>query len=212
MDLSPWKRIVWGPTLTGIFLFFIFSPLSSQEFQSGAEIDFGARRDLDHFISAADLRNWAQGRNLRVVPDCPYRDLQDFEAEVIPPEGFTFQLEVTATRRHYLYLDLVNFRPLHYPTARDCRPEGHSALIVHEKGFDLPAVHWLQVYIGGKDAGLVYLGNGIFPAGPLVFTVDREQIRRGMVEVRLIPSDRNGIFAIWDGFVSQYPPAEVFQP
>ena len=181
------------------------------------ERDFNGKEDPERVITALDLRHWAQGKNLRLVEDCPYRDLEDGEAWTIPPTGLSFTLGTPDRRRHYLYLDLVTFRPVHYPTDLDCVSKENRPVYVREQNFDLPGMHWLEVRIGGKTAGLIHFGSGVFPATPLVFPVDRDLVHRNRVEIELIPSDRNVIFAVWDAFLSIEPdaagtPLEFNQP
>ncbi len=148
------------------------------------ELDFGYRELAGGFITARELEIWAGNRNLSLLDDHPGRNLQDFEAEVIPPAGLSFGLRAPGQGRAYLYLDLVAYRPL--------------------ANHELPRVGWLEIIVNGKVLEMQYLGGKAFYSNPVVVTVDREHMPDRTLNVTLRPSPGQGVFAIWDAYVSPY--------
>lgn len=181
-----------------------FEPLPVQE------INFGTDSGKE-FITDRELRIWAANRNLALIGDCPYRNLNDGIAAVIPHYGLDFELNSTGNRRQFLYLDMVTYMPLsNFDESRAegyCRPslagETHYGPV---SGFDLPVVRWLEIVINGRKAGLVYMGGGAFLNTPLVIPVEREDLVRDKIHVQLRPSTGDTYFAIWDAFISEHPP------
>ena len=146
------------------------------------EIDFGYRELAGGYVTARELEIWAGNRNLDLRDDHGARNLQDFEAEVIPSQGFHFGLRAPGRGRAYLYLDLAAYRP---------RPN-------HE----LPRVAWLEILVNGHVRGMVYLGGRAFFQNPVVITVDREHMPDRRLEITLRPSPGQNLFAIWDAYTS----------
>jgi hypothetical protein len=176
------------------------------------EINFDIKGDVE-FITDRELRIWAANRNLALIGDCPYRNLDDGIAAVIPHYGLEFELDSAGNQRQFLYLDMATYMPLsHYDESRAegyCRPslkgETHYG---RASGFDLPVVRWLEILINGHKAGLVYMGAGAFLNTPLVIPVEREDLVRGKIHVLLKPSTGDAYFAIWDAFISTHPPEQ----
>ncbi len=148
---------------------------------SAFERNFGME-DGEGVITSVELEQWARNRNLRLLPDHPYRDLSDSVAMAIPEQGLDFELEAPRRGRVYLYLDFVSYQPL--------------------EGAAISRVRWLDVLINGRHAATLYQGGGQFLRQPTVIIVDREMAMDGRLRVRLRPSPGDGIFALWDAFVS----------
>lgn len=178
------------------------SPLLNREILFGRESGF-------EYLTSRELSIWGAARNLTLVPDCSYRDLQNFEAALIPHYGLEFTLDSPATRRTFLYLDLVSFVP-----ARDfdssnpqkyCEISSSPMTTYPSHQYDLPRVQWLEISINNQSVKTIYLGGRVFINSPVVIAVDRDMIRNNRIQVRLRPSDQNGYFAIWDAFLSDVP-------
>jgi hypothetical protein len=148
------------------------------------EINFGADPASGRFITALELEAWARNQNLLLVPDRPFRELRDGVAAAIPPEGLYFELDAPGPGRNYLYLDFATYRPLVNP--------------------NLPRVRWIEVIINGETAATLYQGGGAYLKSPEVVIIEREHAMDGKVRVWLRPSPGDGMFAIWDAFVSRY--------
>ncbi len=175
------------------------------------EVDFTPESTAIQFITERELKVWGNARNLALIGDCPFRNLNDGVAAVIPHYGLDFELQSRGNVRQFLYLDLVTFMPLNeYDDSLAsgyCRPSLNGKIShTHQSGFDMPIVHWLEVRINGVKAGLYYMGGGAFLLTPLVIPIEREHIKQGRIHVQLVPSTENGFFAIWDAFISTHPP------
>ncbi len=147
------------------------------------EINFGADPATGRFITAVELEAWARNQNLMLLPDRPFRELRDGVAAAIPPEGLYFELDAPGPGRNYLYLDFATYRPLVNP--------------------NLPRVRWIEVIINGDIAATLYQGGGAYLKSPEIVTIEREHAMDGKIRVWLRPSPGDGIFAIWDAFVSR---------
>lgn len=148
------------------------------------EIDFGYQELAGSFVTARELEIWAGNRNLALIDDHGGRALQDFEAEVIAPNGLHFGLRAPGRGRAYLYLDLVAYRPL--------------------PNHELPRVGWLEVLVNGHRMKMIYLGGQAFYRNPVIVTLDREHMPDRRLEITLRPSPGQALFAVWDAYVSNY--------
>ncbi len=145
-------------------------------------------------MPARELDIWARNHNLALIPDSPLRDLQDFEAEVIPEQGAEFKLVAPGAGRVFLYLDMVTFRTLSTETMK---------------------VHWLDILVNGHPVRTIYSGGGADPVSPLIIPIDREFMDRRMLRIQLRPAPGDGFFAVWDAFVSpilEEPGPEAVSP
>ncbi len=147
------------------------------------EHNFGTDPQHRDYLPDREIELWARNQNLILVPDDPGYNLQDFEAETIPPYGKTFELGAPGDGRVYLHLDLVAFRPL-------------------ENG-DIPRVRWLQVFVNDHLLATLYRGGGAFLESPQVILVEREHTMDRRLQVYLRPSPGDGYFAIWDAYVTK---------
>lgn len=176
----------------------------------GFEINFNSTVQSTRFITERELEIWASARNLAVIPDCPGRNLSDGEAAVIPHQGLEFTLSSRGLKRQFLYLDLVSFAPLQtfhrMRTDLYCQGSRDPEVRISGSGYDLPEVHWLAVFVNGKRRKLLYLGGGVFLKTPIAIAVEREDIQKGKIHVRLSPNTGNDYFAIWDAYLSDHPP------
>lgn len=176
---------------------------------SPREINFGSEARYGRFMSFIELESWATGRNLTVLRDCPFRDLDDGEAEIIPAEGMDFSLSSPRDGRVYLYLDMVVFRPAaSYNPLTDaihCQTGGEGVRMNNDRTQELKQVRWLSVEVNGRTVKTVYAGGDVYLRSPIVIPIEREVARGGTLNVRLTVSPGDGFFAIWDTFVSVSP-------
>lgn len=157
------------------------APVPSKNSESLREVNFGRRELVGRFMPARELELWARNHNLDLVPDSPLRDIQDFEAEVIPEQGADFKLVAPGTGRVFLYLDLVTFRPLSAETMQ---------------------VQWMDVLVNGQVVRTIYAGGGADLPSPVIIPIDREHMERRLLRIKLRPAPGDGFFALWDAFVS----------
>ena len=156
------------------------------------ELNFGRGNTEQQDIKGSvvyfrDLESWGRSRGLILLPDLPFRNLQDFEAQLIPPYGLSFSLSAPGRSDVFLYLDLAVYRPR----------EQKDAVAVRK-------IVWLEVLVNGNQVGLAYQGGSSFSSSPLRFKIPREHIPSRKMKVKLLPSPGNPYFAIWDSFVSPF--------
>ncbi|MBX7059331.1 MAG: hypothetical protein K1X75_14805 [Leptospirales bacterium] len=167
-----------------LILSLFFLPLSvGAAADSPGEINFTLENSRQA-ITSVELEQWARSRNLRLQADSSLRNLADSVAAVVPEQGLSFELESPARGRIYLYLDLASYEPL--------------------AGAQHPRVRWLEVWVNNHLATTLYQGGGRYLDQPTVVVIDREMVLDGRLRIRLRPSPGDGIFAIWDAFVSRY--------
>ncbi|MCE9597175.1 MAG: hypothetical protein K8S54_04330 [Spirochaetia bacterium] len=171
------------------------------------EVNFGHESRYGRFFPYNELASWASARNLVVLRDCPLREIQDDEAEIIPTEGMEFTLSAPEGEQVFLYLDLVTFRPAAaYNPLMDgihCIPGEDRVTMESGQVQDVKQVRWLTVNVNEHELHTVYVGGETYLRSPLVVPVPREFVKRGVVNVRLQVSPGEGFFAIWDSFVSR---------
>ena len=159
-------------------------------------------------VTAGELNVWARGRNLVLVDDCGLGGLKDGLAEVIPSRGLDFVLSSQTSGRLFLYLDLVSFRPLQSFRAHLtplCRT-GRDQVVVQDGGsVQLQKPFWLEVVVNGHVVKTLYQGGGTYIQSPVRVEIDRTIPRRGLLNVRLLPSPGDSFFAVWDVLVSDSP-------
>lgn len=181
-------------------------PLSGAE--APAEIDFGHGEEHGRFFSAIEIEQWAVSRNLVELPDCPLRDLQDSEAEIISPDGMEFTLRSPGPGRVFVYLDMVVFRPrsTYNPLLDDlhCRPGADQVQAEPRMVQDVKQVRWMSVEVNGHTLKTVYVGGTTFLRSPLVIAVPREH-NAANLKIKLTVSPGEGFFAVWDAFASRSP-------
>ena len=181
-------------------LLFTAAGIKSEELPD--RINFGKSAMYGRFITASELSIWGSSRNLKLLEDCPFRDMTDFEAEVIPVHGMSFVLNAPGTGRVYLYLDLVTFLPLDkYESYEEdyCSQESENIRFSESESL-LPGIRWLEVLVNGKSIKTIYAGDGIYLNSPVVIAVDRENAMRRRLEITLRPSPGETFFGIWDAF------------
>jgi len=206
-----WKKRAIVTAWTG--LFFLVPSLNCTEslFSSDLPVDinFSQNSHYGQFITGRELEIWGMSRNLALLPDCPARNLQDFEAELILPRGMVFHLLAPGEGRIFLYLDLVTFLPANrydpYKKDEYCN-SGADERSYSDRATRslLPEVHWLEVRVNGHHMKTLYMGGGAFLASPVVIVIDREHAFRRTLEVELLPSPGDPVFGIWDVYVSRY--------
>lgn len=191
-----------------VLLLIWFAPIALQPQQpEPREINFGHESRYGRFFPYNELESWATARNLVVLRDCPLREIQDGEAEIIPNEGMEYSLSAPEDEQVFLYLDLVTFRPAAaYNPLLDgihCIPGEDRVKMESPQVQDVKQVRWLSVEVNGHTLHTVYVGGETYLRSPLVVRVPREYVKRGVVHVRLQVSPGEGFFAIWDSFISR---------
>lgn len=176
------------------------------------DINFNQYTRYGKFITERELDIWAAARNLAVVPDCPLKELQDHEAELIPSYGMNFNLFAPGRGRTFLYLDLVTFLPrAKYDPYRvsdycDIIPEEESIVYSDTVSRSLiPDVRWIEIIVNGRVLKRLYSGAGSFIRSPVKITVEREDAFRRNLQITLLPSPGDLFFGVWDITVSPFP-------
>lgn len=171
------------------------------------EINFGKSSKYGRYITASELSQWGLNRKLSLVRDCSFRDLQDFEAEVIGASGMQFTLDAPGEGRIFIYLDLVTFLPqTHYEPSQDeqyCLSSEESRYYPEFKNA-VSGVRYLEIIVNGHSLKTVYTGEGTFLLSPVKIEVDREFIFRRKLNVTLKPSPGETFFAVWDVYTSKH--------
>jgi hypothetical protein len=194
--------------------FFIFIIFGIEAEELPDRINFGRSAKYGKFITAAELSVWGSSRNLKLIHDCPFKDLADYEAEVIPVHGMNFVMNAPGEGRVYLYLDMVTFLPSdEYEKDGEknyCnQKKEHSSF--SNKAALMQGIRWLEILVNGKSLRTIYEGNGTFIHSPIVVVIDREHMTRRKLEITLRPSPGESLFGIWDAFVvkSKIPDEEL---
>ena len=170
------------------------SSVSSEE-RNIYEHNFGRenasqQNTMEWVVDFRDLQSWGRSRGLILLPDLPLKNLQDFEAQLIPPYGYSFTLSAPRKSDVFLYLDIAVYKPQ------------------NKKNFTaVRKMVWLEVLVNGNQVGLVYQGGNSFLSSPLRFKIPRTYLLSQKMKIKLLPSPVNSHFAIWDSFVG--PSAEL---
>ncbi|MBL8022015.1 MAG: hypothetical protein JNM27_20235 [Leptospirales bacterium] len=215
MNMGRLRPLLFSMTAQKLLLLilrlaFLFpAVLVPQESTEPREMNFGHESRFGRFFPYNELESWATARNLVVLKDCPLREIQDHEAEIIPVEGMEYTLSAPEDHQVFLYLDLVTFRPAAaYNPLLDgihCIPGEDRVQMESTQVQDVKQVRWLSVEVNGHLLHTAYVGGETFLRSPLVVRIPREYVKRGVIKVRLQVSPGEGFFAIWDSFVSRSP-------
>ncbi len=153
------------------------------------EIHFNTKNSNEKILDYRDLKAWGENRNFTILPDLPFRGIQDFEAAVIVPDGLSFSLDATGFHRNYLYLDMVTY------TIPEKSPKKQ--------------VNWIDVIVNGRSLAIFYeKSQKILIVSPLIVPIEREDMPYGKIHVILKSSPNAFHFAIWDAFVTRFPSQE----
>jgi len=176
--------------LTAIFLSLGFEPVVSQteNSQNGkSEIPkqvFEREEGQlpEDFATYPELETWAIYQSYSLDPDSGW--IQDSICRMVPETGFKFLLQKRNAGKGtiYLYLDLVQFRPL--PKTR-FKPKK------------------LNIFVNGKRKAILFSEHSKPFANPLEITLEPSEYPDGNIEVELVPSQntRGRFWGIWDAYV-----------
>lgn len=187
------------------------SHISDQTDPEGSiEVDFGGIGQPYNRITAYELSVWAANRNLALIDDCPWRDLQDHEAAIIGSPGLEFEFYPRPGKFYYLYLDLVTFRPqsasLDPSDLSNCLGSTNQIYAPPTtKTTPLPGMQLLEVMVNGQTMKTIYMGNDLYPDTPVKIALDPTITQHLPLRIKLRPSSKEGYFAIWDAFLSRSP-------
>lgn len=136
----------------------------------------------EDFATYPELETWAIYQSYSLDPDSGW--IQDSICHMVPETGFKFLLQKKNAGKGtvYLYLDLVQFRPL--PKTR-FKPKK------------------LNVFVNGRKKAVVYSERSKPFANPLEIALEPSEYPDGNIEVELIPSQnvRGRFWGIWDAYV-----------
>ncbi len=171
-----------------------------------SSLPFGDDLPADDIVTHYELERMAAAENRLVLPDCGLYGLQDGIARWIPEEGLAVVLRPEQDRRVFLYIDFVGFIDRDMESVADelrCRPGRRETVFPSTR----PGPYeWAEIYVNGKSKLIVYQGHDVGFTGPVAVPVSRDEFRKGLVRVRIVPSGRR--MAIWDVFLSHSPPEE----
>jgi len=169
-------------------------------------VSFDESLSADQLVTWYELEKLAASENRIVLQDCNTGGIRDNIAAWIPESGLSFVLKPKENRRVFIYIDFVGIVDQRMePIADDlrCRPSRRETVLPTSR----PGPYeWVEVFVNDNRKAIVYQGRDLGVTGPVAVPVSRDEFRKGLVSIRLVPSGR--MQAVWDVFLSHSPPEE----